>query len=164
MLLLFVVALLPTIYAQPFAPGIRYSVVYDPSSATWGVIAGQGGVAEGYWEESRYKTGWDELYISTSAAYPNSSQAYALGFLEGALLGKLTWDAWRSGINGTQSNYPEKVKQFLIQNDEWVREQVRLNPTEHYWQQVQLVLDQHEGVKLNSSVLVLVPFLIMTPF
>ncbi len=145
MFFLFVWALIPTIFAQAFAPGTRYSAVYDSASSTWEVVEGKGGVAEGYWEESRFKTGWDELYITTNAASPSHQQAYALGFLEGALLQRLTWDAWRTSINGTQSNYPEKVKLFLIQNEQFVRDQVRLNPGSSYWVQVDLTLSQYDG-------------------
>lgn len=47
---------------------------------------------------------------------------------------------------GTKSNYPQKVRDFLAENDKWVREQVRAHSSDAYWIQVKYVLLQAEGL------------------
>lgn len=44
-------------YALSFEPGKKYSAHFDPGTSEWSVNEGNGGIADGHWEEHRYQTG-----------------------------------------------------------------------------------------------------------
>jgi len=76
-------------------------------------------------------------------------QAYGSGFLEGALMNVQISQAYSTFLNSTPfvKNPTDKFRTFVTNNDNWVRKNAA-NPTENvqYWQQVNLVLQQFDGV------------------
>jgi len=128
-----------------FEPGKRYSAKYDENAHKWRVSEGNGGVAEAVWEETRHHTGWDTFRGWTNKGATDEHQAFGLGYLEGALLQKLIYDAYRTNMNGT-TTFPKKVNDWMTENDKWTRTQVTLNPRNPYWVQVGLVIQQSDGI------------------
>jgi len=127
-----------------FNPSTNYGV--QLKDGKWSIFEGTGGIANGMWEENRYQIGWDQLYLSSSASYPATQQAYAVGYLEGALLQGLIWDAYRTMMNATVNTVAKEVQTFIMDNYKWTQTQVRTNPTTQYWEQVGLVLQQNDGM------------------
>lgn len=105
------------------------------------------GSAWGEFQELRERTGWTILDIVSNKAKPDQEQAYAAGFLEGALTQLLIWDNFRNFANGTAFPMPQKLNDFILAQDKWVRSNAQ-NPSENvdYWKQVGLVLKQLDGL------------------
>lgn len=101
--------------------------------------------------------GWDQLSLTTNAKFPDRDQAYAAGFLEGAL----TWerisafaDAWiLHRYTGTQKKV---IDEYIDKQDAFLRKMVVLHGTDaqlianakdsKYWYHVGLVLQQMDGM------------------
>jgi hypothetical protein len=99
-------------------------------------------------------TGWDELNLKTFGAFTDQEQAYAAGFLEGALsadhIDKFA-EAW------VRHKYkPEQRKNFMkfIQsNEDFMNKNIKLygqvdgtDENSKYWFQMNLVMQQMKGV------------------
>eukprot|EP01123_Difflugia_compressa_P005486 TRINITY_DN172_c0_g1_i5.p1 TRINITY_DN172_c0_g1~~TRINITY_DN172_c0_g1_i5.p1 ORF type:complete len:523 (+),score=92.62 TRINITY_DN172_c0_g1_i5:74-1642(+) len=125
-----------------------YSVYHE--GGQWIIRPGTGGIAVATYSIQQTVTGWDYLSIITERIQPDSIQAYAAGFIEGALTYKSIYNAWLT-TNATQT-MSNDVAAFVLAQDQWVRNQVKTG-TSDYWTQVGLILQQFDGMVAgyNSS-------------
>jgi hypothetical protein len=88
------------------------------------------------------RLGWNFLQITTSASCPDQDQAYAAGYVEGALSWEITWDHWLNTKAALSAS--DELPEFLAANDNYVNEQVaatHLNDAEAaFWWQVSSVI------------------------
>lgn len=98
-----------------------------------------------------YYIGFDTLHITTNSKFDDSVQAYAAGFLEGVVTADRIWTHWSNMNTYTWSSYPNGkmpgyVRAFIANQMAWMRQQVKLNPTDNYWKQVDTILQQFTGL------------------
>eukprot|EP01119_Soliformovum_irregulare_P003724 TRINITY_DN1475_c0_g1_i1.p1 TRINITY_DN1475_c0_g1~~TRINITY_DN1475_c0_g1_i1.p1 ORF type:complete len:533 (+),score=102.06 TRINITY_DN1475_c0_g1_i1:202-1599(+) len=77
----------------------------------------------------------------------DETQAYALGYLEGAMTVEGIWNSWLNfSPNGTKP-YPlaSAARNFITTNDAWIRSMAKSNDSD-YWYQVSLLLAQFDGL------------------
>ncbi|CAJ0580594.1 unnamed protein product, partial [Mesorhabditis spiculigera] len=96
------------------------------------------------------ETGWGYLEIELhDADIPLWLQGYSAGFVEG----RATRDIIRMHIHNTvdgycdgAEEYCQKLNRFLVENLLWMRNQVEENPEDEYWQQINVTLNQLNGI------------------
>jgi len=137
------------VFSYRFDPLVPWTTSF--AKGEWSVVPGKEGAAYAIWEETRYTTGWDSLYIYSNAAYSAEDQAFAAGFIEGALLQPLTWASWVNTINATKSDFSEKFQQFLLDNYAWTKETAKLRQDSPYWVQVGLTIAQSDGITAGHN-------------
>eukprot|EP00698_Gefionella_okellyi_P022872 TRINITY_DN7660_c0_g1_i1.p1 TRINITY_DN7660_c0_g1~~TRINITY_DN7660_c0_g1_i1.p1 ORF type:complete len:530 (+),score=102.91 TRINITY_DN7660_c0_g1_i1:49-1638(+) len=126
------------------------SVLYNNSTSEYYVCVRCGhvfgAVAWGNYENQINKTGWAQLKIATSTAYPDSTAMYAAGFLEGFLSADQIWEFWQGyAADEFDGGLPAKsVLDFAAENDAWVRSMAKR--TDEYWVHVANVLRQLDGL------------------
>ncbi|XP_022093226.1 putative phospholipase B-like 2 [Acanthaster planci] len=129
------------------------SVVLDHAANALKLVDGyhpNSSVAWGNFTEIQQQTGWNYLTVSTSPEYNDTFQAYAAGLVEGFLTADYIYMEWfntQASFCHTMTPDCEKIKSFLGENLEWMKQQVELNPDDPYFYQMGLVLNQVDGVK-----------------
>eukprot|EP01116_Phalansterium_solitarium_P000183 TRINITY_DN10100_c0_g1_i1.p1 TRINITY_DN10100_c0_g1~~TRINITY_DN10100_c0_g1_i1.p1 ORF type:complete len:556 (-),score=154.75 TRINITY_DN10100_c0_g1_i1:222-1889(-) len=105
------------------------------------------GAAWGKFEDDIERTGYGILSVFTNSTYPDAFQVGCAGYLEGALtstrISQLYTNFWNSTF-GTQ--YPQKVVAYTQATIAWTTKQANANAGDRYWDQVQLVLAQLDGL------------------
>lgn len=104
-------------------------------------------VAWGQFDPKATVQGWDSITIGTSKDFKDGDQAYAAGYLEGALTRERIWDFW------TQ-NYQRKdlVYNFMRKQDAYLRQRAKSadpnssDPEHEYNVHVGLTLRQLDGI------------------
>jgi len=104
-------------------------------------------------------TGWTTLDIETNGHTEDETQAFAAGYIEGALTTELIYQSWITQLEFFfQGTYSPLAAAWLAKNDAWVRAQVKscssLEETSaayvasdcDYWYQIGLVLTQLDGM------------------
>jgi len=94
------------------------------SNDKWSVVMGRrdpiDGVAWGWTDANRNKTGWNRLYVTTNSAFDEQLQAYAAGYLEGVLESFGIWAYYQNFkfrmLKGNEA-WPELVKFMTAQLD-----------------------------------------------
>lgn len=94
---------------------------------------------------SAQEIGWNILDLTTNTHQADELTSYAAGYLEGYITQVDMWSAFMSFANGTTTNYPSDVWQWIASNEIWYRGMASLE-TSQYWNQVQLVLNQYDGM------------------
>lgn len=112
--------------------------VFDPDN----------GVATAIYNDNLETTGWAKLHISTNAKYADAQQAYAAGVIEGYLTEDRIYSHWNNLNTYTWQGkgMPEHVKDFLRKQAAWTSQQIKANPQDNYWQQVNTVFQQYAGL------------------
>ncbi|GAQ78920.1 Phospholipase B domain-containing protein [Klebsormidium nitens] len=103
--------------------------------------------ASGVYQREYTNLGWNFLQITTGASCPDPDQAYAAGFVEGALTWEMTWDHWQNTKDALSAS--DELPAFLAANDKYVSGEIaaeHLNSSEAFWWQVSLVLEQLKGL------------------
>jgi hypothetical protein len=113
----------------------------------WKVEPGSGGLADALYVPSMNETGWDVLSISTDGTQADLTQAFAAGYIEGSVLTKSFWNAWKAFYDRGKVPSDPKLAPFVTQQDTWLRSQVALNSaTSPYWANIGLILAQFDGL------------------
>lgn len=105
-------------------------------------------VAWGVFDDEIMKTGWGDLTIKTSSSHPDLVQAYAAGYLEGALTKERIWQMARVIAH----SHHDSVEPFFKQQESYLRQKMAaVNPTSKdvenaYWHNIALVVTQLDGV------------------
>jgi hypothetical protein len=134
----------PAVYAQILADssgrrGIKYVTSTDPIPS-----AGLG-VAYGTYGDSINATGWATLQVQTNNSYSDTLQAYAAGYLEGAV--SQTREYWHLLNMCLSKPFSKELEGYLTLQWEWMRENARTNAhNDSFWYNVGLALDQQEGM------------------
>lgn len=106
-------------------------------------------VAWAYYSQDVNTTGWATLSITTNDKFPNELQARAAGYLEGYLTSDLIYMSWlpslQTMVPGGKLN--NQVLSYFKQNLEWMETMiVERGPTDKYWNQAGLLLEQIKGI------------------
>ncbi|XP_022780516.1 putative phospholipase B-like 2 isoform X1 [Stylophora pistillata] len=107
-------------------------------------------VARGKLSGSIQKSGWEFFQVVTSGDYQDNQQAFVVGMLEGHMTSHLIDMHWQNTLADYCTEDPDfcfSLGQFLGENLSWMKFQIQNNPTDEYWHQVELVLEQLEGLK-----------------
>jgi hypothetical protein len=148
----------------PSASGYKVAHVFNAHGAHTVCIEGVAGTCAGKalasatYNASLTTSGWDVLNLVTAADFPDTEQAYAAGFLEGALTAKRIKQFVANWVKkGRSDAAASKLNAYLAKQDAYVRGQVaalghREKATlDHssealYWYTVGLVLQQFDGM------------------
>lgn len=108
-------------------------------------------VAWGSFTDVIDKTGWAVLDIHTAPSANGDTQSYAAGFLEGALTHKRITqhlqNMWGVDFKGyAAGTVPEKIRDFVSANMDWMVSKVKENPSDSYWQTIGYLLAQLHGL------------------
>ncbi|RYG55877.1 hypothetical protein EON66_04245, partial [archaeon] len=101
-------------------------------------------VAWGGFNDSIAAVGWATLELHTAAAFANADQAFAAGYLEGALTVDRTWEFVNNAFG--LEPFDEAVTGFLVSNFEYIGRQVKANAADPYWHHVGLLFEQQRGM------------------
>lgn len=104
----------------------------------------------GYDDASYYTTGWGFLEVHSSSNFTDELQAFAAGYVEGALTVERTFQFVSNAFVGSQS-YEGALGQYLTDQLAYVKAQVEGNPGDAYWHHVGLVHSQLEGLYAGYS-------------
>ncbi|KAH8269961.1 hypothetical protein KR018_000851 [Drosophila ironensis] len=111
------------------------------------------GVARICYKDSVYENGWAQIEVETQRSYPDWVQAYAAGKLEGSLTWRNIYNQWSNTI-ASSCERDDSTKNFC----DWLRELLKTNfarlkrqsvvkaETDHYWHQLNLFVNQLEGL------------------
>lgn len=94
--------------------------------------------------------GWAELQLETYANHENKWQAYSAGYLEGLLTKDLIQQHWNNTVQGyceKPTKFCKKLYNFLTDNLNWMLKNIKDNPSDPYWQQIELTLFQVQGLE-----------------
>eukprot|EP00698_Gefionella_okellyi_P023044 TRINITY_DN7740_c0_g1_i1.p1 TRINITY_DN7740_c0_g1~~TRINITY_DN7740_c0_g1_i1.p1 ORF type:complete len:554 (+),score=107.20 TRINITY_DN7740_c0_g1_i1:208-1662(+) len=92
--------------------------------------------------------GWTHFAVSTGSVFSDSDQAFAAGFLEGALSQHRIYQYY---INFCSNEFnlttgPERLMTWLDDNLSWVRLQAQSQTSDAYWRHIALILSQLDGL------------------
>ncbi|NWI02128.1 PLBLB protein, partial [Tichodroma muraria] len=96
---------------------------------------------------------WAFLEVTTNASYNDSLQAYAAGLAEAAVTEQLMYMHWMNTMVGYcgpfkyESEYCQKLRNYLETNLAWMEEQMAKGQDPEYWHQVRLALLQLKGLE-----------------
>lgn len=133
--------------------------VYVDHIGIWRLVSGnvKDNVAVAQVQANNNETGWATLDIVSNGASDDKDQAFAAGYLEGALTADLIYYSWLTTVD-FQGLLDEQAKTWLQKNDDWMRSQVDscaslLRGTQKYevadcdyWYQVGLTHSQLDGM------------------
>ncbi|XP_063000420.1 putative phospholipase B-like 2 [Elgaria multicarinata webbii] len=131
------------------------SVLLDPLSGQLKVVSGwaPSAVAWANLTEGIRETGWASLELTTNEKYNDSIQAYAAGLAEAAVSDQLIYMHWMNIMVGYcgpfkyQTDYCQKLKNYIEINLAWMEEQIEGGKDSEYWYQVRLALLQLKGLE-----------------
>jgi len=131
-----------------FHPGTPYSAYYESSLKQWRIQEGcKGGVACAVLTDSQAKTGWYVLNLESYSTFSDYDQAYAAGYVEGAITQQLIWYGWLNAFNSSNFTFTAPFLKFITTNDQWVSNEVEQNQKNStYWAQIALQLTQFDGL------------------
>jgi len=130
-----------------FEPGQVYSA-YRDNAGHFSVQPGKGGISEAVLRDETAANGWFVLDVTTNRSEKDDIQAFAAGFIEGALTVDQIWDAFRNFNLTLSFGVPMKtIVDFVIAQDEWVRTMANnMKDIDQYWAQVHLTVTQFDGI------------------
>lgn len=114
--------------------------VQDPAAVSWGVYTDMEGTDSGF----------GQLSVSTSSAFPDVTQMYGAGYLEAALTQPRIWTHANNTLAWISSQFkggviPQVVINFFTTQDQWKRAQFATN-TSDYWVGVKSIVNQLDGL------------------
>lgn len=110
------------------------------------------GAARAYYQPHLNTTGWAILDIETQHNYPDWVQAFAAGALEGSLTWQMIYWHWQNTVQSPcvdREDYCNRVKDYLQQNFDWVKQEADAKSADPYWHQIKLFYMQLEGIKFG---------------
>ena len=108
-------------------------------------------VARGHYIDMAGTTsGFGQLAISTSAAFNDTAQMFAAGYLEAALTRPRIWSHGNNTLAWIASQFkggviPAVVERFFVDQDAWTRAQIASNKTDR-WVAMGSLLSQFDGL------------------
>ncbi|KAL0234833.1 hypothetical protein PCE1_001869 [Barthelona sp. PCE] len=114
----------------------------------FGVLDKYNAAAFGYYYPEQNVTGFDRLYVHSNSHFPDDVQAYAIGFLEGAITAPQLYLTSRNFLNNDFSgkHTPGKILDFMHTQLRWIQDEIKANPESLYWKNIELVLKQFFGL------------------
>ncbi|XP_017686845.1 PREDICTED: putative phospholipase B-like 2 [Lepidothrix coronata] len=141
--------------AAPAPAPRNVSVLLEPGSGRLRVLPGRlpAAVAWASLDDRIPHVGWAFLEVTTNASYNDSLQAYAAGLAEAAVTEQLMYMHWMNTMVGYcgpfkyESEYCQKLRDYLEANLGWMEEQMGKGQDPEYWHQVRLALLQLKGLE-----------------
>ncbi|KAJ7423706.1 putative phospholipase B-like 2 [Willisornis vidua] len=141
--------------AAPAPAPRNVSVLLEPGSGRLRVLPGRlpAAVAWASLDDRIPHVGWAFLEVATNASYNDSLQAYAAGLAEAAVTEQLMYMHWMNTMVGYcgpfkyESEYCQKLRDYLEANLGWMEEQMGKGQDPEYWHQVRLALLQLKGLE-----------------
>ena len=91
-----------------------------------------------------------QIFLNPKDRSPPSVQAFAVGFLEGAIDPETTWQSFSAGYIGALGSMdtpiPKKFVDFVNQNLGFMENEIAANKDSAYWIHVDIVLNQLRGL------------------
>lgn len=134
---------------------LKYSIYYHSDTNTYEVKPGidrkDNAVADAVYYSSFLSQGWDKLYLTTRAGNDDKIQAYAAGYLEGAITTNQIFNHYMNTFTETwkdnNGQVTENVLNFLQQQDAYVRNLIQnYNPDSPYDKAMLNVYTQFRGL------------------
>jgi len=154
----------PHVWHVPSASTHVYSVVKIDGQFFLKAGRAADAIAWGSFENRINETGWSVLDVHSTVNNAGSDQAYAAGYLEGALMAPMIHmhfqNVWQLNFNASVPfpAVPAPEHDFVQGNLAWMRQgEVTASPSDKYWQHVGFLLDQLDGLtagynaKTNSN-------------
>eukprot|EP01117_Protostelium_nocturnum_P000225 TRINITY_DN1029_c0_g2_i1.p1 TRINITY_DN1029_c0_g2~~TRINITY_DN1029_c0_g2_i1.p1 ORF type:complete len:521 (+),score=170.99 TRINITY_DN1029_c0_g2_i1:68-1630(+) len=118
------------------------------SNGEYKVVNGKlaSGAAWAKFSNDMNKTGWTYLTVESNPAFDDQTQAFAAGFVEGWITTQEIHDLYLN-MRASKGPLNHLVKDFPTQNLEWMRKNIRENPNDQYWIQINLILLQADGIR-----------------
>ncbi|XP_070572931.1 putative phospholipase B-like 2 [Ptychodera flava] len=128
------------------------SVTFDEKTKTFVIVDvyDKSATAFATFTDDIQNSGWAHLNLTTNPKYDDSVQAYAAGLIEGYLSSTLIYYHWVNTVYEfcvQPSEYCTKLKKYLQANLQWMTQQIKENPNDDYWHQVNLTLIQLMGIE-----------------
>jgi len=106
------------------------------------------GIATAFYEDKIDSTGWAFLNVKSNVKYSDYDQMYAAGYLEGSLTTDLIYNYYQNIFASEYNNtdLPENVVNWINENNAFMLQQIKLNPSDPYWSHINLILTQLQGL------------------
>lgn len=142
-MLLLLLLLIATASAKSF------SVTYE--GGHWKVHEGllPNAVALAEWHDSRPVDGWTRLKVKITGAGPaNKAERYfGAGFLEGHITQRLIFaGVYNFANSSTVAPLTPDMTKLIQAQWRWMASQVKAHPSDKYWQRVDTVMQQYDGI------------------
>lgn len=103
------------------------------------------------YEDSYSKTGWGVFECKINPTIDRKITAYMTGYSEGSLTKRRIEQHWNNTIGDycqsqSESLSCQKVYKFLDANLKWMQTMIKKNPNDSYWQEVEYILLQLQGL------------------
>jgi len=121
------------------------------AKGTWKVVTGTASktaknpVAWGIYDNTIMETGWAQLHIKTGENFDDQKQMFAAGYLEGYLTRHQIL-AFHENTKADHESIHDPLRKFMTTQDTYLRDQVKANKGDVFWIQVNLVLQQLDGI------------------
>ncbi|CAG0895996.1 unnamed protein product [Cyprideis torosa] len=114
-------------------------------------------LAVGNYTDTTFLNGWTNLEVRTRNIPGKDGspqdQAYAAGMVEGFLTAPIISNAWRNTMqnfcdekDGRTKQVCSAINSFLLTNLAWMQRMISANPNDPYWHQMDLILNQLQGM------------------
>merc|ERR1719334_1928722 len=136
---------------------VYFDAATDKYSIKLGVVDCASGVACGRFNDSLNITGWGNLEIRTSrqSSAQDMNRMYGAGFLEGYItsyqIANSYFAGWNEQTKATYGPYYEDIRNWTQQQSAWMKHQIESHPDDEYWQYVQALQAQYEGLKAGYN-------------
>ncbi|XP_042871077.1 putative phospholipase B-like 2 [Penaeus japonicus] len=138
------------VLTAPASPTLQ-SVSYDGTNFRLEEGITKNWVARGNFTDNTFADGWGYLEIETNPAYPDTIQAYAAGFVEGASSHDMIYKSYRNTLEGfcewKSEEFCDNLREFLKKNIQWMKSMIALKrKTCPVFYNIDLILTQMTGV------------------
>eukprot|EP00026_Physarum_polycephalum_P001877 Phypoly_transcript_01880.p1 GENE.Phypoly_transcript_01880~~Phypoly_transcript_01880.p1 ORF type:complete len:531 (+),score=96.77 Phypoly_transcript_01880:1380-2972(+) len=125
-----------------------YTIFKDQDGYKVKNVKDDSGVVTAYYEDKITSTGWAFLNLKSNVEFSDYDQMYAAGYLEGSLTTDLIYNYYQNIFAGEYNNtdLPEPVLNWLSQNNAYMLQQIKENPSDPYWVHIGLILTQLQGL------------------
>ncbi|XP_063605889.1 putative phospholipase B-like 2 isoform X2 [Penaeus indicus] len=138
------------VLASPASPALL-SVSFDGTNFHLNDGITKNWVARGNFTDHTFEDGWGYLEIETNPAYPDTIQAYAAGFAEGASSQDMIYKSYRNTLEGfcewKSQKFCDNLREFLKKNIQWMKSMIALKRRScPVFYNIDLILTQMNGV------------------
>jgi hypothetical protein len=106
------------------------------------------GVATAKYENNITTSGWAFITLTSNSKYSDYDQMYGAGFLEGAISRDIIYAYYLNLFYGeyNSTGMSTSVVNWINENIDFMKEQIKSNPSDPYWAHIGLILTQLAGV------------------
>ncbi|EAL64426.1 phospholipase B-like protein [Dictyostelium discoideum AX4] len=110
-------------------------------------------IAQASYTNEMMSIGWGYISITTNPKYNDSLQIEAAGYLEGYLSYEMIWQNWNNMMVNQNANnsFGNDIISWAKENILYMNQQIQLNQNDPYWINVNLVLQQLNGLTNGYS-------------